>query len=257
MNEALCLLSTDSPQHVKSAEMMYLALREEYPNYILVQFRLAQALARLGSTDESIALFSETKNALANAARQHRSTTNWPDEIPKTDFSHMQSLLPKLMGYQFWRKAEEVEDRVQRMGYLLNAHDITKEALTGGGDVPNIRNNLVYYAMDYLSLAIGDPNSVTKRLANSLHANLASMEASMKNAPDTFDISTLDTMMEAYNFLGRVDLAQSIAGKILAAVKTSNESDPEETLSIIKTALHIQTLQAPSKPARTALDKLV
>jgi ppGpp synthetase/RelA/SpoT-type nucleotidyltranferase len=252
MNEALCLLSTDSPQHVKSAELMYLQLREEYPEFILVRFRLAQALARLGRTDESIVLFHETKTALITAASRNIGKKDWPDEIPETDYLHMLSLLPKLLGYQYWKKSEESETIEQRMTCFLNAHDVTKEGMSESKEQANIQNNLVYYAMEYLSLAEGKPNSITKRLATSLHTNLAQMEVNLKKTEEKFDISTLDTMMEAYNFLGRIDLAQKMATKILQSVKTAHDGDAEEILNITKTALHVQSLQAASKPARGA-----
>lgn len=252
MNEALCLLSTDSPQHVKSAELMYLQLREEYPDFILVQFRLAQALARLGQSDESIQLFVQTKKALDEAETKYKRSDRWPDKLPKTDYLHMTQVLPKLMGYQYWKKAQDVGDKQTKMALLLEAHNITKEAMAQGREEANVQNNLVYYAMEYLTLAEGEPDYVTKRLATSLHTNLAKMEETLRRAPLAVDVSTLDTMMEAYNFLGRIDLAQKVAAQIVAKVKNSDEGDPEETLSILKMALHIQSLQAASKPANSA-----
>ena len=61
--------------------------------------------------------------------------------------------------------------------------------------------------------------------------------------------------MEAYEFLGYIDLAQKIATRILDRIKTSDEGDAQETLTIIKIALHIKSLQGASQPIRTALDK--
>jgi ppGpp synthetase/RelA/SpoT-type nucleotidyltranferase len=252
MNEALCLLSTDSPPHVKSAELIYLKLREAYPEFVLVLFRLAQAEARLGNIDESIQLFVATHKIITEGAKKYKQLDAWPDELPKTDFLHMQALLPKLMGYQYWKKAAAEHDSATKMNFLLRAHDVTH-----GREVPpieqsNISNNLVYYAVDYLSLAEGAPTADTKRLATSLHTNLAKMEESLRLQPNDVDVSTLDTMMEAYHFLGNINLAQKMARKILESVKNMPEGDAEETLSILKGALHIQSLQAASKPANAA-----
>jgi ppGpp synthetase/RelA/SpoT-type nucleotidyltranferase len=252
MNEALCLLSTDSPQHVKTAEMMYLKLRETYPNFVLVQFRLAQAEARLGNIDEAIQLFIATQKAVEEGGRKYEPLKIWPDELPETDFRHMAALLPKLMGYQFWKKSEKEPDRIKKMDLLLHAHDVTSTAVVPKHEQPHKSNNLVYYAVGYLSLVEGSPTIITKRLATSLHTNLASMEESLRSQPENVDISTLDTMMEAYHFLGNIDLAQKMAKKILGSAKTLPEGDAEEDLSIIKGALHIQTLEAVSKPANTA-----
>lgn len=251
MNEALCLLSTDSPQHVKTAELMYLKIRETYENFVLVSFRLAQAKARLGDIDESIRLFAATRDAIADGFQKYNASNDWPDELPKTDFRHMEALLPKLMGYQHWKKAQMENDNAVKMELFLRAHDITKEKIDPIEKV-KISNNLVYYAMEYLSLAKGEPTPVTKRLATSLHTNLAVLEKDLRLSSDQSDISALDTMMEAYNFLGRIDLAQTMAKKILESAKNAPEGDPEETLSIIRRALRIQSLQGASQTANTA-----
>jgi ppGpp synthetase/RelA/SpoT-type nucleotidyltranferase len=243
MNEALCLLLTDSPQHVKSAEMMYLKLREEYPDFWLVKFRLAQAMARLGSIDESLDLFGETQAAIRKLGADYIKSKTWPDELPETDYKHMTRLLPKLRGYQYWKKAQKVNQIEEKLENLLRAHDVTKDGLYDPVEKNNIYNNLVYYAMEYLSLAKGDPNPVTKKLATSLYTGLAKMEEALRDDAKSFDVAALDTMMKAYNFLNRSDLAQKIARRILELVQSSNQGNADETLESVKIAL--QTVSNP------------
>ncbi|MES2538869.1 MAG: hypothetical protein V4632_23665 [Pseudomonadota bacterium] len=254
MNEALCLLSTDSPQHVKSAESMYIKLREEYPGYLLVKFRLAQAYSKLGAISDAIDLFKQTENEAKLVALEHAENSSWPDQLPKADYEHIAPLLPKLLGYQYWKKSLEIEDRDEQLIFLNFAIEATKEGLSRGGEEHKIQNNLVYYSVEYLSRYEGRPNATTKRIATLLLSNLSKMEDYLKLAPKGENISTLDTMMHAYNFLGRTDRAQNFSMRILGLVKDSKDGDPEEVLDITRGALEIQALQAPPNDENKMLD---
>lgn len=255
MNEALCLLSTDSPQHVKSAESLYLKLREEYPGFLLVWFRLAQAYSKLGKTMDAIALFKDTAAQAKLVCEQYSGLDVWPDELPKTDYEHIAPLLPKLLGYQYWKKSLEPDDCQNQLALLAEAIEVTKEGLRFRPDDYKIYNNLVYYATEYLGKCDGPPNPETKKIATLLHKNLARMEAYLKQNPERQDISSLETMMLAYNFLGRTDLAQNLSMRILGIVKEAKEGgDPEEVLEITRSALEIQALQAPSANVSGQLD---
>jgi ppGpp synthetase/RelA/SpoT-type nucleotidyltranferase len=255
MNEALCLLSTDSPQYVKSAESMYIELGEKYPTFLLVKFRLAQAVGRLGNIDESIKLFIETEELLTEAKEKHAGKENWPDDIPKADYMHMEKLLPKLIGYQYWKKSEKAEEEPRKLDWLAKAHDLTEKSYYLDEKNIDLSNNLIYYSVEYLSNTFGEPTKIKKRLATSLHKHLAILEKSLKENHFLIDVSTLDTMMQAYNFLNSRGLAQKIANMIIDRVQASDEGNPEQTLSILKDALHIissRDVPLPPSSANTA-----
>lgn len=254
MNEALCLLSTDSPAHVTLSESIYLKLREQYPTYPLVKFRLAQANGRLGRVDDSIYLYLETRTEIAEMATSAAQHGEWPDNLPLGDYEHISGHLPKLLGYQYWKKSEHEADRGTKLRLLLEAFNATREGLKVKSDDVKICNNLAYYATEYLSILDGESTPESEDLGMLLLQCLVVMERSVGEVDP--DISMLDTMMRAYRFLGNVPLAKKTAEQIIVQVKASAEGDPEETLIILKCALDIQALPESQQPGNTfSVDK--
>lgn len=255
MNEALCLLSTDSPQHVISAETIYVKLRENYPNFLLVWFRLAQACAKLGKTSEAITLFKDTAEQAKLVANKYANQQIWPDELPRTDHEHIAPLLPKLLGYQYWKQSQQSTDNSAQLESLALAINATIESFHYQGADYKIDNNIVYYATEYLTKLNGAPNNEAHRIASLLRNSLVKLEAFLEQAPQQQDISVLETMMFAYNFLRRTEQAYKLSTRILDIVKDSKDAgDPNEVLEITRSALAIQALQAPSPGDGTTLD---
>lgn len=246
MNEALCLLSTGKADLLSVALKVYLELEEKNPGFAFLKFRIAQAYGRLGRTDRSIAKFEEAES-VANAVMEKMSETkSWPMELPKADYDYMSQTLPKLLGYQLWVKAEQLKDKPEECAVLLKrAYEVTLPLLNVVGEtrLHDIHNNLLYYAVQYLSLdeSVWDAGFVAEKVLPQLDKSLECLEA---QGVAGLSIEELDTLVRAYAFLNKAEYALSTAAKIieLAMAESSTEDSDQaaRTLSMLTNALAIQ-----------------
>ncbi|BAN33966.1 hypothetical protein SCD_n00117 [Sulfuricella denitrificans skB26] len=245
MNEALCLMSTEAPEYVQQAVELYTELADLYPSFPLAKFRLAQAVAKLGQTDPAIELYQSAEEAVEGIASVSHKTGHWPDELPLADYTHVSGALPKLLGYQLWKKAEYIgslpdHDIEERTSLLYRAVMVTSKGLTARPDDIKIHNNFAYYATQYLELL----GSLGGQPDSALHAQLSSSLSVLEHhtlSATNPDIFFLDTIAKAYQHLGRSDDAKSVAERIVQLVQEGgNQGEPEITLKILKNALTIK-----------------
>jgi len=235
MNEALCLLSTNDKSKVERACTIYGCLEEDYPDFPLVKFRYGQALGKLGVVDASIEKFSSTKKLVEQI--DSRQLPFSPDRLPDDDRKHIEKLLPKLLGFQYWVKSQSVDeaDVFSKYTYISAAFDETSSLLDKHADDVSVHNNLVYYAVDALTLEGSDK----VKFEAQLQASLGFLEKS-----GVFDVSRdielLDTLARAYHFLHQHDKSKSAAAKILALWEADNNESSrlssEVVMDIVKTA---------------------
>jgi len=212
MNEGLCLLSTSARDGIELANRMYASLEDEYPDYPLVKFRYGQALGKLGYSDLAIAKFREAKRMLSELKEEFGM--NPTDKLPKDDREHIEKLLPKLLGFQLWVNAEKasMENISERATLLAEAFKETKPLLGLLPDDISVHNNLVYYAVDYLEIKSEDGQ---EEFIEQLKESLNFLEGRNIHQQSN-DIEVLDTLLRAYIFFGKQEMAQEVAAKILA-----------------------------------------
>lgn len=211
MNEALCLLSTNDKSNVGRACAIYGSLEEDYPDFPLVKFRYGQALGKFGAVDASIEKFLSTKVLVGQIDLNQLSPS--PDRLPNDDRKHIDKLLPKLLGFQYWVKSQSIDeiDISVKRELISAAFTETSSLLEKYGDDASVHNNLVYYAVDALSL--GAPLDKEK-LEAQLQSSLNFLEKTCQ-VLDSRDIELLDTLARAYAFLGQPDKAKAAAARIL------------------------------------------
>lgn len=212
MNEGLCLLSTSARDGIELANRIYASLEDEYPDYPLVKFRYGQALGKLGYADLAIAKFRDAKGMLSELKEKFGTTPT--DQLPKDDREHIEKLLPKLLGFQLWVNSEKtpVENISERATLLAEAFKETKPLLCLLPDDISVHNNLVYYAVDYLEVK---PEDAPKEFIEQLKESLSFLEDRNVHQQSN-DIEILDTLLRAYIFFGKQEMAQKIAARILS-----------------------------------------
>lgn len=218
MNEAVCLMSTNINNDVHAASTIYLALEETYPEFPLIKMRLAQSFGKLGHVDQAISKFREAMK-LANEIKNQVRDGIWPDHLPKVDYIHMEQLLPKLLGYHLWLKSKSLpkENSIERAGLFKEAYEVTESSMTAlandPGKLTSIHNNLLYYAIGYLSLAQGYDAAFESKLSANIPLHLEHTESGL--AQKATDVPSLDTVARAYAYLGKIDKAKEIAHQVL------------------------------------------
>lgn len=246
MNEALCLLSTYKVDLLTAALKIYLELEDKHQDFAFLKFRIAQAYGRLGHTDRAIAKFEESDIVAKATLEKHQGHNTWPTELPKADYDYMRNLLPKMLGYQLWVKAEKTQnDPAEKAALLRKAFEVTRPLLDLVADKQlfDAHNNLLYYAVGYLSLIDVelDDAFIAEALRPQVGRSLAALEQ--------FDIATLsigelDTLVRAYDFLADQDKALRAAARLVELATHEPKTDDTElasrVLSMLTFALSVQ-----------------
>ncbi|MFC7518471.1 hypothetical protein ACFQUU_26010 [Herbaspirillum sp. GCM10030257] len=244
MNEALCLLSTDNEIYVQKAIELYDALLHEYSQYPLVKFRMAQAYGKLGQPESAIHLYQEVR-ALITALRQNLKQGVWTDQLPKSDFEHMSGLLPKLLGYQYWRRGELLPINSDDPSAAIEEKALCfqrayEETVSGKALRPDdiyISNNMAYYACAYISLANGQENALVGDMLKTIEATAVELEKSNEVIRENPDLFLLDTLLRCYEALGHDSNAKRVAKKIASQRTRLAELDPKVAVTIQNRAL--------------------
>jgi len=248
MNEALCLMSTNERDQVVAAQGVYQGLDGAFPEYPLLKMRYGQALGKLGHLDEAVSKLREAGIAAERIAADfiNAPANEWPDRLPYTDYDHIVRSQPKLLGYHLWLKIRTLGDDAEesKRSLFKEAYEITSRGLMATKHEPkqelSLHNNLLYYALGCATregLAGSKNGNDAEKLKVFIVEHVNYIE---KNAPDlrVVEISTVDTMMKAYTFLGRKEDAAKAAKMLTEKCFKGNvsELDANETLKLLGTA---------------------
>ncbi|WP_334538398.1 tetratricopeptide repeat protein [Bradyrhizobium sp. AZCC 2230] len=155
MERAFCLLSAGKKASIDEAIKIYSDAQEKSPNSVVVYYRYAQALTRLGEFDSSLTKYAKAESLL--------STDRY---LPSGHWLHV--LIPRNRGYVTWRKslllADEHDKKAERLRLLVEAYTHTKRAtklsqeLQPQSKLAQARNanNALYYAVEYMALLGSD-----------------------------------------------------------------------------------------------------
>ena len=236
MNEALCLMSTNSGEQVAAAHAIYLQLEQNFPDYPLLKMRLGQSYAKLNNIEKGIEKLKEcarlTDSKLGGRAASCDAV--WSDAMPKADYLHMMSVRPKLLGYYLWQKSRLLPPSAtkDKADLFLSAFNTTLECLK----VPDpkkeflraIYNNLTYYSLGYLfNSRRGDSTAKVLEMEAAL-AKYVDLLMGVAGSIEHLDIEEHDTMMKAYACLaarGKADKSQAITAANSLMSRCLSEED--------------------------------
>ncbi|NTV12823.1 MAG: RelA/SpoT domain-containing protein [Desulfobulbaceae bacterium] len=205
MNEAFCLISTNTKENVRAALNKYNRLSEYYKDYPLVLMREGQALGKIGFTESSIEKLDLAYNLLKKFESEGSNFSNF---LPEVDYKHMKKFLPLVYGYQLWKKVNTIEDATgnsakEKKEILLKAYELTTEATEfySEDEVFKIHNNLLYYAMDIIGLcneAEGDSDGdLCRGMEKNITIHLSTLLRKFDATTNT-NINLLDTLVRAH-----------------------------------------------------------
>ena len=248
MNEAICLMSTNLEDHLISASQIYEHLEELYPNFPLIIMRQAQALGKLGYLDEAISMFEECGSMIDKIACNYigKPESDWPENLPFTDYNHMVKTRPKLEGYTLWCKTRllDINDHQGKVNFYTQAYEVTALALeyvkSSPNEVISLNNNLLYYLIAILSRAEVESISLTldpDTLRKLILQHVSEIEILQPDINE-LQVSTADTLMKAYWLLNRkgdaIKLASLVVDKCLNS--KADELNDQEKLSLVRIA---------------------
>lgn len=250
MNEAICLLSTNERDQVVVAHRLYQSLDSQYTDYPLLKMRYGQALGKLGHLDEAIGRLREAKILAEEISKsfQGKEGSEWPDNLPLTDYEHISRTQPKLLGYHLWLKIGSLGKSSQDEKYSLfkEAYSVTLAGLPMVKDDSklelSLHNNLLYFALGQKSRLSNQikQEGVGEELNRAISEHLSYIENSTTEFSKLL-VSQLDTLMKAYHFLERLDEAKKIARILLEKClsEPNVELHPQDTLEFVGLAYHV------------------
>ena len=245
MNEAICLLSTNVVEDVKEALVIYDSLNKLYPDFVLVKMRLAQAYGKNQLIELSL---NEFEQAYANIKQFEQDGCKFADNLPEVDYKHIKMYLPKVYGYQLWRKAEKIEgvnkEQLQlKINILSKAYQLTSESLGHDRKVDiDIYNNLLYYGTEILSLSKESGCEIAADIPKSVDEYLKLLEQAYK-IEECDDLDVLDTLLRTYDIRENKESVLKILSKIfplIEAILATQPWDQDEILELEKFAYRLK-----------------
>lgn len=244
MNQALCLVSTKSPECIASAIEIYYFLEENFPSYPLVKMRLGQALGNAGKIDSAIEKLTESGLLLETLSATSIKHNHWSDELPKADYTHMIYTQPKILGFTIWQKiqAEQEMPPEEKSKLFKKAHEITLPCLEqrehlNTKQTKDILNNLLYYSTAFIFYS--NDKQKADEMKNEARKYLNDfMKTISPNREMT--LAEMDTVFKAHAIIGDKHEAKKMADQILSNCLNTQERKglgPVEFV-ISGTALH-------------------
>lgn len=243
LNEAFCLLSTYQKQELLQAKSIYEDLEGDYRGYVFLSMRLGQVLGKLGQPNASLRKLLQAEKMAEKIFSETNGQLN--DQLPRSDYEYMRRTLPFQIGFQYWRKAEEL-DRSEKntpiiADYLKKAYSYTEQMLNAPDVDENKKllthQNQLYYAVEYLKLDTILDKDFTKKASTSLPIHLKYVEDD-KNPAECTDLEILDTLMITHNYLDEPDIAKQIAERIIRVglLRESHHLDKSLRIEILENA---------------------
>ncbi len=212
MNEAFCLMSTNSPDYLSIAVDKYQFIVANFSHFPLAKMRLGQALGKIGQLDESIEALEDAGELFQKLHRKNAATGTWSDQLPKADHEHMLYTLPKILGFTLWKKTQQHGISEEEKAYLyINAYVVTDECLHSEGISQkqrlDILNNLLYYCVSYVRCIAAKPDKRAE-LQSQLPKLLDSL-VTESGGLDKLTIEELDTVFRTYAYVGNAQATQA------------------------------------------------
>ncbi len=221
MNEAFCLLSTKTAEHIKLSITIYKELKTTYNEYPILHHRIGQAYGRLGDHQKAIL---HLKDCLSMTAKAKKLNIVGSDSIPEVDFKHLNEHTPILLGYNYWAEQHYNQSlsKDEKIKILEEACKTTEiSTISSETDQKRVSNNLLYYYLDLRDLHEKPETDVDDKISELL----AKIEEGL-STDDNDDLDLLDTLAKAHHSIGNDDKAKDYCNKI---IKLSLEKAPAET----------------------------
>lgn len=253
MSEAVCLMSTNLPDQVKAAHVLYCHLEEAYSEFPLLKLRLGQALGKLEKLDEAISKFVEADDLANTLLKTQNGKFN--DFLPEADYNHLRISLPTMLGFHLWRKASLFDDNQEEKCKLLEeAIEVARSAIdstTTGKNKQTLLNNFIYYSVDYLRTcqALFTSSSLCSSVEQDLLKCLPEMEA-LISIDQEKDIELLDTLAYAYYYVGEAEKALTACervGELALQGQEEPKLDNEVKWSLLQNSYKIKSELLKSK----------
>lgn len=247
MNQAVSLLSTNQSDNVQSALNIYKDLNGFYDGFPLLKMRIGQAYGKSNYTELAIENLYEAYLSLKSFERDGNQFT---DKLPKTDYDHIKTHLPKIYGFNLWRKYEKIKsypEKIDEVLHLLhNAYYLTNEIVEykeGENVEIDTYNNLLYYALDLLQLKKAYPEKRFDEGIFKAIGHLIKKIEDKKTLTEIQDIDLLDTLLRAYEYSSDEDKMRLMLGKIFPLAEELNTAatyDREMLADILENANRVK-----------------
>lgn len=242
LDHALCLLSNGHSASLQEAIKIYLELLAENENYPIVNYRLGQAFSKQKDYRAAALHYNKAKSAIEEFKPGSENEYFLPDH----DKEYILKTLPKVHGYSLWKHSLEVREaegnEQETCDLLLNAYVTTSDALErqlDDNDEFVIRNNLLYYAVDYLKCG-GNLDFDGRLPEDTIETHLKYLESKIELSTDT-DVSKLDTMAYAYQVMQDPENAKKYAEAVQRLIMSDDNSNglDDITTTMLKRAYGI------------------
>jgi hypothetical protein len=224
MEEALMRVQANTREALSAAIEIYRELEVLFPDRPMVRYRLGWALGKEGKPLEALDRYFEALRLVDEAS------TLEPEERAKRvseEEAHLiRERLPRLIGYQYWRIAEDREtarDPQMQLAYLVEAYRATEAGLNstseGSTERKKLHNNMMYYVIQYLKICAEPSNklggaSLGLLTRDDLNKHLLYIEKHV-DLDSHRDVDDLDTLCRAYVLLEQHMDAVRVAERIL------------------------------------------
>ncbi|EKE06186.1 MAG: RelA/SpoT protein [uncultured bacterium] len=242
MNESLCLLRTNRQEYVNIAHSNYEFLLEHYQDFPLLKMRFGQSCGKLGRLEDALTAF---EGAYIFLTEFEKNGVVFSDSIPKIDYEHIKTHLPKVYGYYLWKKSDALNPNItdqanHKIELLSKAYDITNETLKLNPDMTVLHNNQLYYAVSICEIAnVISEQDKYKYIIDSIEYHLSEVEKKC-DLETCEDIDVLDTLLKAFDYIGKKDSLLKIIDRIVPIAEkalSTNPCDREVMLQIQSSAI--------------------
>ncbi|MDD2307896.1 MAG: hypothetical protein PHP53_24545 [Prolixibacteraceae bacterium] len=248
MNEAICLMSTKNTQNINKSLNIYLTLFPAYEKFPLLLMRTGQAYGKLQKNTKATDYYKKTFNLIKEYEEKGLKGS---DVIPTTDYNHIKSNLPALLGYELWKSSRDIdcssdEGLIQSIYIIKNAYEttITRKDFVEEENKYRMYNNLLYYAYDICHKIDGIKNitpeirSLNDFFSDKVKGHLNDIEG-LISVDEIVDLNALDTIAKAYFFFKNYPKARKIGNRIVDLIVLP--PDGRQIEASLKDEIHEET----------------
>lgn len=245
MDFALALITLRNRSANRDAELIYQDVRKIIGDHPVILLRSAQALGRAGNHVLAVKRLKDLEIVMDHGATA--CLTRFKLLLTDADFKHVETSLPKLMGYEYWQIAEQHQIGViagleLKIIHLQKAYEKTLDGYKKfGGTNPekdSYINNLLFYGTEYL-LVYNKAKGTTKLKQTIQKKDITALLAEFSPAKDIAavdNINYLDTLVVACTYVNLVDQAKRAAQRLLTLLEGKVDLGDERTFTILERA---------------------
>jgi hypothetical protein len=233
MDEALLRVQTNRPDSLAVAVDIYEELEILFPLKPTIRYRLGWALGKQGQHSKALEKYKAALSLIDEAMGLDEREREI--RVPWHEIDVMRRCLPRFIGYQYWKIAEECgakDDTSGQLANLVQAYQATQAGL-GQADInaeESNHNNLLYYAVEYLRVMRGQttgggvfsPQEITDRDLET-HLDYLRPRIIVKTSDKE---GRLDTLRHAYCFLERFSEAVQVSQRIIQLLLSERPLPP-------------------------------